>query len=82
MKGFAVSKITILNVSLPYMLHHLRNIRRKKNEQDLIQLCKAKLLNILNDDGVCILNVKPTFYYISAYKNLDFTLCKFLHGFL
>lgn len=48
-------------------------IIRVNKEKNLVQLCKAKLLNILNDDGVCILNVKPTFNYICTDKDFYFT---------
>lgn len=33
---------------------------------NLIELCEPKLLKVLDYNGVSILNVKPTFYYISG----------------
>lgn len=52
------------------------------DQKDLIQLGKTKLLNILNDDGVCILNVEATLHNIGANKDPDLTLSELLHSFL
>lgn len=67
-------------VPLPIVIQ-IRNEKEERKKQNLIQLRNTKMLNILNYDGIGILDVKPTFYYICAYQNLDFSSWKFFHSF-
>lgn len=53
----------------------------QQTRQNLIQLSKPKLLNILDYDSVGILDVQATFNYVGANKNFYLPYSKVLHGF-